>query len=341
MKNIGIVSYYGLKEALKIGAEALIKLGYNVSDFPLYRYSMDTYDKVDDYIDLFIDYIIKNDIHVLLWWNFNIDTDKFKYIKDKTNVKYILFNWDGPHTWSISDMKNKAPYIDAAYLSSRHTCKKFIKYGTQNVHWLLPGFSPIYNFINNKLDNDVINKYECDISFCCTNLYNDTKNIPEKYINGQFINRKNLIDDIYMNQEKYGYKFNLYGPEYLKELYPDSYIGFASYFELNNIFNYSKINLCTHLPYNTYGYLNERAILIGASGGLLLIDPVYGIDEIFDTQNDLLLLDKFDYINQIVNILKNYDDYIDKRLNINYRCNKYYTYDNWAQKINDTFLSQL
>ena len=93
--------------------------------------------------------------------------------------------------------------------------------------------------------------------------------------------------------------------------------------------------LCSHVLCNKYGYLNERVILIGASGGLVLVDHVKGIDDIFSVNKHILILDKIDYVKQINDILDNYEEYIELRRNFNKVCHDKYTYNKWAKTIHD------
>lgn len=57
MPKLLIVSYYGLREALLLASIAFEKLGYEVIDYPLMKYSSDINDKIPNYIDHFKNYI--------------------------------------------------------------------------------------------------------------------------------------------------------------------------------------------------------------------------------------------------------------------------------------------
>jgi len=293
----------------------------------------DKCDKVSNYLSIFINYIKDNNVNIVLWWFINIPTTEFIHIKQVTNVKYIFFNWDEPYNWIPCDIISKMKYFDAVFVTCSETLQTYKNNGCAKAICLYPGFDPKKNYILTSIDMRLYNKYNCDISFCCTNLYDD----PHLYPN-QYISRKKLIDDVYIGQKKYGYKFNIYGPCFLNELYPDSYKGFTKYDDLNNIFNFSKINLCTHVLNNKDGYLNERVILIGGSGGLLLVDYVKGIENIFEINNEILVLDKHYYVDQIASILCNYDKYITIRKNLNNKCNLKFTYDVWAKSILDVIM---
>ena len=322
--NICFISYYGPKESLGFAQDSLNSKGFQVFDFPLLQ---NMNENPTLYYDTLIQYIISNNIHYVLWWFINIPTNIFKYIKDTTKIKYIFFNWDEPYNWGTCDIPNKMSYIDHAFVTCQETLEVYRNNGCASAHCLYAGFDPSTNYLIKDIDFYDYNNYVCDISFCCTNLYENDTVYPNQYIN-----RKKLIDSIYNNQKTHGYAFAIYGPKSLQGLYPESYKGFSNYYNLNKIFNYSKINLCTHVLCDKYGYLNERVILIGGSGGLLLVDNVKGIDEIYPNDN-IIILNKTNYIEQIVDILNNYDKYVDFRLKFNNHCHKFYTYDKWAGTI--------
>lgn len=334
IKTICTVSYYGLKNPIDLATDSLEKLGYNVIDFPFIRYSRDIHDAKENYLELFIDFINHNNVDVILWWCFDISTSNFEYLISKINqnIKQIYFNWDEPFNWVCCDIEHKAKYLDCAFITCEETISKYKIHGCKDAYMCLCGHDKnIHNIIFGDVDDE---KFDCDISICCTNLYENQETYPDQYIS-----RKKLIDDIYANQVTYRYKFHVYGPPFLEKLYPNSYKGYISYSESNTLFNKSKINICTHVICNKNKYLNERAILIAGSGGLLYIDPIKGLDEIFAINVDCVTINKDDFMNQIVDILNNYDQYYDIRYNI-YKKSKMYTWDNWAQNIHNNFLQK-
>lgn len=332
--NLSIISYYGPVETILLAQTALEnKLNRKIYNFPLFKYMHDKCDKVNNYEELLINFIKDNNITHLLWWFINIDTEKFINIKKETNVKYLFFNWDEPYNWLDCDIQNKMKFFDSVFVTCQETLQVYKDNGCNEAYCLYPGFSEEKNYMIKDIDIDKYNKYNCDISFCCTNLYSDEKIYPNQYIC-----RKTIVDNIYLGQDDNNYKFYIYGPEFLKELYPKSYRGFAKYNELNDIFNYSKINLCTHVQNDKGGYINERVILIGASGGLILVDYVKDIEKVFDINNEILVLDKHFYVRQICEILDKYDKYIEIRKNMNKKCLEKYNYDVWAKFIVDKLL---
>jgi hypothetical protein len=215
MKNICVVSYYGPIETIGLAEKALKNDGNNIYDFPLFKYMFDDFDKVHNYVDLFIEFIKVNNINYVLWWYINIRTEDFVMIKNVSGVKYLFFNWDEPYNWTICDIEGKMLYFDAVFVTCKETVNAYREKGVGYAYCLYPGYCPKVNYIIN--DNV---QYLCDISICCTNLYDNDTLYPNQYIK-----RKMLIDDIYSKQSIYGYKFSIYGPEFLEKLYPLSYEG--------------------------------------------------------------------------------------------------------------------
>jgi len=146
----------------------------------------------------------------------------------------------------------------------------------------------------------------------------------------QYINRKTLIDTIYQNMEKLNIKFHIYGPTKFKNMYPKAYKKFVNYYDLNKVFNYSKINICTHVNNKYSMYINERVSLILGSSGLLYVD---NIKDLFVQNNkECIIIDQKDYLNQITQILQNYDDMYLIRYN-GHQKSKSLTWSKWSDII--------
>jgi len=328
--KILLTCYYELKESLLLGANELIKLGHIVIGYPLYKYFADVNCKDINYLDNFDKFIKDNSIDIILWWYFSIPTkDMEKIVLNNSKVKNFMFNWDEPYNWKDVDIENKAKFFDTVFVTSASKLRDYIKFGTKKAFLQYPGCDNSTNFIIIEEDANDIEKYSCDISMCCTNLYDNDKLYPNQYIK-----RKELLDNIYNNQKKYNYTFKIYGPEKFKLVYPESYNGFVKYYDTNKVYNYSKINICTHVQYNAYKYLNERTLAILGSGGLLLVDKVDGIEEILTNGKDCIILERENYLDQIIKILNNYDDYLMIRHNASIT-SELYTWENWAINIDN------
>jgi hypothetical protein len=320
--------YYELKESLGLAADALREFGHQIASFPMYQYMYDAYDKIPNYCEKFIEYIKNNSFDYILWWFISIPTSDFIRIKLETGAKYLLFNWDDPFNWKLADLESKSAYFEAVFVTCNESKKWYLDNGTKLAYCLYPAFSPRIHYPPYQISENEYNKYCCDISFCCTNLYEDDTIYPNQYIN-----RKVLIDAIYHGQKEYNYVFHIYGPEKIGEIYPDSYRGFISYHESHLVFGCSKINLCTHGLGEVDGYLNERVFIIGGSGGLLLVDNPKGLTSIFDPETEVIIIDRENYLPQIREILDNYQEYAPRKENLYQKCLQKYSYRQWAETI--------
>jgi hypothetical protein len=324
-QRICVITYYGFKESLLSAANALRDQNHYVTEFPLFRYMHDRHDKVDNYLELLIDFIKKEKIDLVLWWFINISPEEFSKIKSETQVKYALFNWDDPFNWSDCQLAEKSQYLDYAFVTCSESLTRYVDAGCQNAHQLLPGFDPLIHHPDENITDADYEKYGCDVSFCCTNLYEDAARYPD-----QCYKRKEIIDQIYRAHLDGKFIFHLYGPKNIGDQYPEVYRGFVSYSESNLVFNCSKISLCTHVLGNMEGYLNERAILIGAAGGLLMVDPIKGIEKLLGSKI-VIMCDEI--VKQIENILTNYRLYAPRRSAIASHILQNYSYDQWAKQI--------
>jgi hypothetical protein len=344
MVNILFITYYGIRDQLKFVSDSLIKLNNCMYNFSLMEIENDNIrNKGKEYMpyDLLIESININQIDVVLWWYIGTPYKKMEYVIQKTgNIKHIMYNWDDPNGWEDRELDKKAKLFDCVFTCCKESIDRYIKYGTKNCFYLIPGYDPNTNFIISNID-DIDDKYDCDISIVCTTLYENNL-----YDMRQYINRKELIDNLYQNREKF--KFHIYGPKFLMDLYPECYKPYditnnkfeVPYMELNKIFNGSKLNICTHTHCQYDGYLNERVGLILGSGGLLYVDKVKGIENIYKDGKDCVYIDKDRYIKQICDILENYDDYYEIKTN-GHEKSKLYNWDCWAECIQNEYLIKM
>ena len=321
--KICFTSYFGLREALKSSTDELAKLGHEILDYPLFMNNIHLETKVDDIVAHFSKFIESHKPDGIFWWCLSIETDHFISIKKSfPNLKYWYFNWDEPYNWNGAELELKAPYFDSVFVSCLESTSRYLLNGCPKAVYCLPGFDPelFFPYI------DPI--YKTDVSMIMTNLYSDTSLYPD-----QVSNRHRLVDLIYKGQAEHGYRFTIYGPEFLKELYPDSYQGYCKYTDLNRVFNESRINITTHVVGDKGGYLNERTITLIGSGALILIDNVKQLDLNLKPDRDCLVIDKENPSLQIAEILGNYQHYLEIKKNV-LKIRKDHLWNCWAEKIN-------
>jgi hypothetical protein len=318
-----IVSYYGLKDSLASAADSLQKLGFQVETYPLFRFVFDRHDKLENYVDHFDAFIKEYNPEIVLWWFVQVPTSLIAQIRDRHRQRvHILYCWDDPYVWSdrSTDIAQKAKLFDIALITCEGSCARYIENGSKVSQFLPPGFDPKINHPSGSSPQE----YDCDISICCTNLYDNAQVYPD-----QWIRRKELVDMIASDPS---INFHIYGPSTLERIYPRQYRGYAKYEDLDRIFNRSRINLCTHVCKSGYKYVNERLFLILGSGGLLLVDPVNGLGDLIDTTDECVVMEKGKIMEQIRAILADYPAYADRKRKGNLRAQEY-TWDKWAQRL--------
>lgn len=316
-----LVTYYGRREALEYGARALEECGARVADFPLYRYSVDACDKRTDYEELLSEAIKEHQAEVVLFWCLAIDSARLAKLRARhLNTLFALFNWDDPYCWHVAanEMPNKAACFDVVFPSSQHGCDLYRQHGTKVAQFLAPAFNP-------ELHCPLIDpNFHCDVSLVATALYDN----PEA-----LISRKALCDALEAAED---IDFHLYGPEHFQQSYPRSYRGWASIENNVKVFSNSRINLCTHVI-NAKGYINERCVLIAGAGGLLLVDPVQGFENLFEPNTECIFLNT-ESINAAVAqirelLLRPEEELSSIRAAARLRALRDYSFASWAEKI--------
>ena len=334
--NLLIIGYCHLADGFLYGSEALKKLGYIIYFFPYLSFQMD---KVKNIEEQFIEFIKNNNIDICLWWNNSIQYDSFIKMYDK-NIKHILFNWDpflmnykkyDAFIWEERIENKKKIYSKMNYI---FTCfEKEINYFNDinpyfPIYYAHPGFDKnISSYIYDK-------KFECDISIVCTNMYNNINEFPDKSTN---VTRYKIVNLLYENRNKIN--FHIYGPENLKNIYPDCYQRSITYDNCKYVFSNSKINLSIHplvLELNNENskqeYFSERLPQILGCKGLLMTNS--NLSDKLIKDNDYIYVDKnTNIIETVLNIIQNNENYNNIRNNGYKKAIKFYQWENWASII--------
>lgn len=316
--KIGLIGYYYNIGPFLSLTNGFVKNNVKVDFFPLMYYMDHDRTNLLTHLEAFIngkslnDKIISSDgkIDVLLWKYFNIPIDILSKIKENNNIINVMYNWHDPEITSDSAIEfnslNKfVKYMDIVFTTSKISIPFYKKYGVKNIEFTSAAYDPSNHRINKNI------KYKYDISFIINNLYEG---------NELGIDRKTLIDNIIKIPN---IKFALFGIPQLKNHYPLHYIGELSNDKLSDVINESRININTHHTQQNGGSLNERAYQILASGGLMLMDHCSEYDEHIKCGEDYVRLDQVNIIDQITDILKNYDNYASYKVSGNNKIKKY------------------
>jgi hypothetical protein len=308
MKSILILGIYGYSDGYRALAQELEKY-YKIYFFPLFawrdkciysKYTVNDLEKTIENINPSI---------ILFWYNyemietFKIENINFNFMNWISNCKYkkILLNWDPSHNYRpTSETVNN---FDIIFGVINNNYKNY-KYFTQ-------GFNENYSYKSEK-----ISKYECDINFIGTNLY-------ENYGNNKNCTRKQILDIITKDSR---IKCHIYGTEFLKELYPNNYKGYLKYNDCCKIFSNSLLSLnispLNDLKDNTKYYYSERMAQIIGCESLMVCNNNFGD---FLPQNCYIKINNPNEIIDIILKIKNdkelYNEYIENIKNIKYKFN--------------------
>jgi hypothetical protein len=336
MLKMMIISFYDIIEYFAAIKKGFLKFDYNIVSYPLFRYAYDQYDKKKDYLKHFIENITEQNPDVILWCFFDVSSDVFIEIKKKfPNIIFILFNFDEPMNIS-TELFKKADTCEIIVTTSKEYHDEYKKH-TSAKHIIYNPFGCDTEFFYplDLAEREKYKDFNCDIGMVCYNLLYDTN-----YFNAQFINRKEMIDNIVAYCKKNKKIFKLYGSPALNEFYPENYSGDISYLNKNKLFNNAKIMICTQSFSNKSYYFDENLFSIMASGALLLTDKSKDIENIFTNKQDVVFLDKNYYIKQIDGILTNYTKYEYIRKN-SHELAKKYSWDIWCENIHKTIVKHM
>ena len=332
--NLLIIGYCHLADGFLYASNTLKNRNYNIILFPYWNYILDK--KSEDEIKKdFKKCLEDNNIDICLWWNNSIKYETFLKMYDKDLIN-ILYNWDpcllnyekyNCIFWKdiIELKKNIYPHMNYVF-----TCfqREIDYFNNLKICYANPGFDKdISKYIFNK-------EYECDISIVCTNFYNNLNEFPNNSTN---INRYSIVDKSYENRDKF--KFNIYGPENIKNIYPECYKKFIKYEECNLVFSNSKINLSIHPLVNElndyeseYEYFSERLPQILGCKGLLVTNS--NLNYVIKKDIDYIFIDNdIDIVNKFINIINNNNEYDFIRTNGYNKAIENYQWDKWGEII--------
>jgi len=323
MSKISLVGSFNLAHGYLGAAEALRRLGHEVHFVPAAKYFSES-KTASIFIDSIINDLKKQDPDIVLWWRAeHLNAEQLASVKNSIPGKHILYSWDDPFQFEAHrEMPGKCKILDVAFTCCMSSVDDYKKYGC-DAYYCLPGFDPEVHYPEES------EEHKCDISIVCTNLYEDGR--LTKYTH---MSRKSLLDLILKHFPDVDLR--IYGPESFKGIYPNHYKGWIPFEESRKVFYNSKINLDTHIRPDGYLYLNERVGQIMGSGGLLFVDPVNGIEEIFERGKECIIIDlnsEDDFKNQINDILNNKERYDEIRENGYKIAMERFTWDSWAKTI--------
>ena len=322
--KIALIGAFNLADGYLGAANALKRLGHEVIFVPAYKFKSEASQK---HVAALVTELKGINADVNLWWRAEtLSGIEFIRVRKTIKGKFAMYSWDDPFQWEKHpEMPVKAKLLDAAFTCCQGSIQSYKENGCENAFYCPPGFDPKIH----KPEKD--EKYICDISIVCTNLYTTNDLTSFKHLS-----RKVLLDNIIEGLPDLDLR--IYGPEEFKNYYPNNYKGWIPFDESRKVFHNSKINICTHIRPDGFMYINERVTQILGSKGLLFLDHVNGIEKVLDVDKECVIMNtvsKEAFLDQISNILKNNDDYNSVRENGHKKGLGKLTWDNWAKTISD------
>lgn len=360
-----MITYYGFKEPLSYAASQLAKQNrWNVVDYSLFRWKHDQYDRTDAYLDKLVHLVKSIEPDIILFWYFGLTADEFRSLRGAIDalgaphVPFALFNWNDPFCWTHKDdvdMEQIAPFFDTVvtcctdviprYAAKTHAFgSKQSDTSAEKVTFQAPGFD--------KATSDAVckekqgpNRFECDVMFACTNLYDSDEVYPN-----QRVNRRALLDAMHRDPE---IALHVYGPERLKSIYPNSYRGYLQYEEIYRVVRTAKVCLTTHVRSLAVSqYINERSSVVLGCGGLLLTDVALpsdwksDVEQENDDEDVVFFHESADSVEATIEIVKHllrqpYEVSERTRQNAKTIAAKHLTWQVWAEHISDAMHSAI
>jgi spore maturation protein CgeB len=182
-------------------------------------------------------------------------------------------------------------------ITNNHTsAANYRKLGCQAVYALPLGYDPIYHYPpkDAEMSQESCNEYKCDVSFTIRKTYLSEQ--PYKHTRRIDL-AKRLIDG--------GILVKIFGPASLKEIFPDNYVRDVPLHQTRLVYANSSINISTHSSMEHDGYLNTRCHEVLASGGLLMVDSVKGLERQLNDGIDCIVINSADPVAQIRELLSN------------------------------------
>lgn len=325
MKRLLFICFYELKDFFAKIKDELIDLNYNVIHYPLFRYAYDSNDKMENYDEHLNDFIKENKPDIILWWFLDVPYSVFKSVRSNNpDIFLVMYNPDDALSMS-AEMIDKIKVFDLIMVSTK---EYFDLYNEHNKNVLFNpfGFDDTFFFpIDITKHPNIPDKFQADIS-----LYSHNLNICKNTFPNQYIYQLDFLKNVQEYANTNERTFKIFGAKDISNYFPEEYHGDIEYFNLNKLYNFSKINIVLHPSAKIDTHVSENEIKVIGSGGLLLTDPIKNLSSFH--KESCVFIDKDNYIEQIDNILENYNDHIEVKHNA-HKLSKSFTWKEWVKKM--------
>jgi len=333
---------------LRSAARAFGALGYEVSTIGSLTLEQHTVEELHGQLQ---------DAHVLLWWNWRNPHSTAK-LMDLRNVMpasqlWVLFNWDDPRSFFDELTRliiDRVRVWDLVFTTGEAAIPYYLSLGAKEAHFLPPPvdldlFYPDAD--DNNHDDNADNTHggggvvsersrfkHCDVNFVLANLFSDTPTTT--------VNRTELILALAEAADRQLFRFELYGPESIN-IAPRHYQGALPYDQQRILYSTCRLTINVHSNDGHGGrHVNEKDLLVVASGGLLLVDAQ--TPGVLRHGEDCLVMESSKtsrIVQQVVRILRNQDHYATIRANGPAYVRNNFSQDRFAKAIDDRIRRRL
>lgn len=329
MKKVLLIIYYEIVDYLLSIKNQLEKFHMDVIIYPLFKYAYDVNSKIINYKEDLNKFIVNNEPDIVLWWFLDVPLDVFTFvIQNNRNAYYIMYNSDDPENLD-KELFDKCKLFDLIITPCEESIYLYKTFSDKTACFIPFGYdeNDIYSLPKELYTGEDYENYSCDICIHIQNLYSDEKKYPH-----QFVCCTGFINDIIKYCKEKKKKIYIYGPYIINDFFPQYYRGLLPYSKQKFAYNFSKINITLHLNCKISLHTNNILFPMLASGNILMIDRVKNFDKILTDSKDCIFIDDKNYINQVNEILENYNKYEYIKTNAIETAKKYSWY-NWVKKI--------
>ena len=218
--NVAVIGFYHPINYFNRIIQGFSTRHWKAHFFPLFQYVYDANDKLpqEEYIQKLVDFLIDNNIRIILWIFLEVDKIVFEQVVTKyPQGYYIAFNIDDPYNVKVETLE-RLTYFQQVVTPYQFNISRYKAVGVSNVHYQkYPGDTITYKPLSSTVIDEMIAsdpKYQycpCDIAMYCETLLDLTP-----------ANRQ-VINQIGTWATERGWKFRIFGCTQLQKWWPDYY----------------------------------------------------------------------------------------------------------------------
>ena len=245
-------------------------------------------------------------VDAVFWWQAQTESpyDFIMDMKDRyPRTKWVGQSIDDPHMidqYEWGQPNAGIPAFDLMVTCCESSMETYAERGVQT----MLGYPPCDADLHGKAA--FTPTLACDASLVCTNLY------PKATYPKVLVERADMLEAVAEivgteNVHLYGYwGSKRFDYKRLGGKWRPSFKGWIGEADEPDVYASSTVNLSTHVRPDGYKYLTERDVICTASGGLMLVDHVAGIEQCFEPSKEVFVWSDLEHLKDLVRFcLKN------------------------------------